>query len=151
MELHNLKAPTPNNKDRKRVGRGEGSGKGEQSGRGHNGQKSRSGYKSRAWFEGGQMPLQRRIPKFGFKNPNRVEHRPINVTTIAEFIEAGKLNETVTIADLVNAGLAHKNDQVKLLGRGDLTAKLTIEAHAASKSALEKVEKAGGTITLINN
>ena len=107
MELHNLKAPTPNNKDRKRVGRGEGSGKG--------------------------------------------EHRPINVTTIAEFIEAGKLNETVTIADLVNAGLAHKNDQVKLLGRGDLTAKLTIEAHAASKSALEKVEKAGGTITLINN
>jgi len=151
MELHNLKAPTPNNKDRKRVGRGEGSGKGEQSGRGHNGQKSRSGYKSRAWFEGGQMPLQRRIPKFGFKNPNRVEYRPLNVTTIAEFIEAGKLTDNVTLVDLVNAGLAHKNDRVKLLGRGDLTAKLTIEAHAASKSATEKVEKAGGTITLINN
>ncbi|MFA5670567.1 MAG: 50S ribosomal protein L15 [Balneolaceae bacterium] len=151
MELHNLKAPATNSKDRKRVGRGQGSGRGEQSGRGHNGQRSRSGYSSRAWFEGGQMPLQRRVPKYGFTNPNRVQNRPINVQTIAEFIEAGKLNETVTIADLIVSGLAHKNDHIKLLGRGDLTVKFTIEAHAASKTAVEKVEKAGGSITLITN
>jgi len=92
MDLSNLKAPIPNSKNRKRVGRGQGSGRGEQSGRGHNGQKSRSGYKQRAWFEGGQMPLQRRIPKFGFTNFNRTENRGINVHTISEFIEAGKLS-----------------------------------------------------------
>ncbi|WP_018128577.1 50S ribosomal protein L15 [Balneola vulgaris] len=149
MDLHNLKAPAPNNKNRKRVGRGEGSGHGEQSGRGHNGAKSRSGYKRRAWFEGGQMPLQRRIPKFGFKNPNRVEFRPINLHTIAEFVEAGKLNESITIADLVEAGLAHKNDKVKLLGNGEFDTKVEIEVHAASKSAIEKVEKAGGKANVI--
>ena len=91
MDLSNLKAPAANKKPGKRVGRGEGSGKGQESGRGMNGQKSRSGYSQRAWFEGGQMPLQRRVPKFGFKNPNRVTHRPINVSTIAEYIDAGKL------------------------------------------------------------
>ncbi len=151
MDLHNLKAPAPNTKNRKRVGRGEGSGHGEQSGRGHNGAKSRSGYKYRPWFEGGQMPLQRRIPKFGFKNPNRVEYRPLNIQTISEFIEAEKLTNTVTISDLVAAGLAHKNDRVKLLGRGDLDVKIEVEVHAASKSAIEKVEKAGGKVNVIEN
>lgn len=151
MDLHNLKAPAPNTKNRKRVGRGEGSGHGEQSGRGHNGAKSRSGYKYRPWFEGGQMPLQRRIPKFGFKNPNRVEYRPLNIQTISEFIEAGKLTNTVTISDLVASGLAHKNDRVKLLGRGDLDVKIEVEVHAVSKSAIEKVEKAGGKVNVIEN
>ncbi|MEO9886307.1 MAG: 50S ribosomal protein L15 [Balneola sp.] len=149
MDLHNLKAPAPNNKNRKRVGRGEGSGHGEQSGRGHNGQKSRSGFKRRAWFEGGQMPLQRRIPKFGFTNPNRKETRPLNVQTIGEFIEAGKLDTTITVADLVNAGLAHKNDRVKLLARGEISVKVEIEVHAASKSAIELIEKAGGKVNVI--
>lgn len=151
MELHNLKAPLPNKQTRKRVGRGEGSGLGEQSGRGHNGQNSRSGSSRRIGFEGGQMPLHRRIPKFGFTNPNRVENRPINVKTIAEFIEAGKLPNVITVEDLVAAGLAHKNDRVKLLGRGDIETKFEITVHTASKSASEKVEKAGGKLTLIQN
>lgn len=149
MDLSNLKAPVPNQKNSKRVGRGQGSGRGEQSGRGHNGQRSRSGYSERAWFEGGQMPLQRRIPKFGFKNINRTEYRAINLHTIGEFIEAGKLSEKITIEDLLNARLAHKRDKVKLLGRGDLEQKIEIEVHAASKSAVEKVDKAGGKLTIV--
>ena len=149
MDLSNLKAPQPNQKGKKRVGRGEGSGKGQESGRGMNGAKSRSGYSHRAWFEGGQMPLQRRIPKFGFKNPNRVDYRPVNLERVLEYIEAGKLTDKVTIADFVEAGLAKKNELVKVLGRGDFDKKLEIEAHAASKSAIDKVEKAGGTITII--
>lgn len=151
MDLSNLKAPLPNQKNRKRVGRGEGSGHGEQSGRGHNGAKSRSGYSQRAWFEGGQMPLQRRIPKFGFTNRNRVEYRPINIGTIAEFIEAGKLGDTIGVDELIAVGLTGKNQPVKLLGRGDLDQKVEITVHAASKSATEKVEKAGGTLNLIEN
>ncbi len=149
MDLSSLKAPSPNNKNRKRVGRGEGSGKGQESGRGMNGAKSRSGYSRRPWFEGGQMPLQRRVPKFGFKNPNRVEYRPINLQTIAEYIEAGKLTDKITATELVGAGLAKKNDLIKILGNGDLESKIEIEAHGASKAAIEKVEKAGGTLTII--
>ncbi len=151
MDLSNLKAPIPNQKNTKRVGRGQGSGRGEQSGRGHNGQKSRSGHKQRAWFEGGQMPLQRRIPKFGFTNINRTEYRAINLHVIQEFIEAGKLNDKITIEDLINARLAGKNEKIKLLGRGELDKKIEIEVHAASKSAVEMVEKAGGSLTLVNN
>src|SRR5690554_8012417 len=101
MNLHELKAPASNKKNRKRVGRGQGSGTGEQSGRGHNGQKSRSGSKVRPWFEGGQMPLQRRIPKFGFKNRFRTEYQAVNVGKIADYIEAGKLSETITLQDLI--------------------------------------------------
>lgn len=149
MDLSNLKAPIPNRKSTKRVGRGQGSGRGEQSGRGHNGQKSRSGHKQRAWFEGGQMPLQRRLPKFGFTNFNRTENRGINVHTISEFIEAGKLDAKISIEDLVNIGLAHKDDRIKLLGRGELDKKIDIEVHAASKSAEEKVDKAGGSLTIV--
>lgn len=148
MKLHNLKAPA-SHKKRKRVGRGQGSGKGEQSGRGHNGQKSRSGSKVKAWFEGGQMPLQRRIPKFGFKNPFRVEYQAVNVQNVADFIEAGKLDSTITVADIVSSGLADVNDRIKLLGTGEISEKISIEVHAVSKSAREKVEAAGGSVEII--
>lgn len=148
MKLHNLKAPA-SHKKRKRVGRGQGSGTGEQSGRGHNGQKSRSGSKVKAWFEGGQMPLQRRIPKFGFTNPFRTEFQALNVQRISEFIEAGKLGETITISDLVDAGLADDKQRIKLLGSGEIDSKISIEVHACSGSAREKVESAGGSVNVI--
>jgi len=149
MKLHNLKAPAENKKSRKRVGRGQGSGMGEQSGRGHNGQKSRSGAKVKAWFEGGQMPLQRRIPKFGFKNRFRTEYQAMNVQRLSDFIEAGRLTETVTLDELVSSGLVHKNDRVKLLGDGEIDKKVSVEVHACSESARKKIEKAGGTVTII--
>jgi large subunit ribosomal protein L15 len=149
MKLHSLKSPAENKKNRKRVGRGQGSGTGEQSGRGHNGQKSRSGAKVKAWFEGGQMPLQRRIPKFGFKNPFRTEYQAFNVQKLADFIEAGRLTDNVTVQNLVDSGLVHKNQKVKLLGSGEIDKKVTVEAHACSKSAKEKIEAAGGSVTII--
>lgn len=149
MKLHNLKAPAENKKNRKRVGRGQGSGTGEQSGRGHNGQKSRSGAKAKAWFEGGQMPLQRRIPKFGFKNPFRTEYLALNVQRLSDFIDAGRLAESVAFDDLVNNGLVHKGAKVKLLGNGDIDKKVSVEVHACSKTAKEKIEAAGGTVTII--
>ena len=149
MKLHNLKAPAENKKSRKRVGRGQGSGMGEQSGRGHNGQKSRSGAKVKAWFEGGQMPLQRRIPKFGFKNRFRTEYQAMNVQRLSDFIEAGRLTEKVTLDELVSSGLVHKNDRVKLLGDGEIDKKVSVEVHACSESARKKIEKAGGTVTII--
>lgn len=150
MKLHNLKAPKENKKNRKRVGRGQGSGIGEQSGRGHNGQNSRSGGGVGAWFEGGQMPLQRRIPKFGFNNRFRTEYQPLNIQKVSDFIEAGKLSEEITFDDLVNAGIVHKKDRVKLLGSGDIDKKISIEVHASSDSAKEKVEAAGGSVTIIS-
>jgi large subunit ribosomal protein L15 len=149
MNLHELKAPASNKKNRKRVGRGQGSGRGEQSGRGHNGQNSRSGSKVKPWFEGGQMPLQRRIPKFGFKNRFRTEYQALNVGKLAEFIEAGKLSGKVTFQDLVDQRLVKKRGLVKLLGNGDIDKKVEIEVHAYSASAKEKVEAAGGSITEI--
>ncbi|MFU8813109.1 MAG: 50S ribosomal protein L15 [Balneolaceae bacterium] len=148
MKLHELKAPK-SNKTKKRVGRGQGSGTGEQSGRGHNGQKSRSGSKVKAWFEGGQMPLQRRVPKFGFKNRFRTEYRPLNLARVAEWIEAGKLEKTITLDDLIKARLVDDKEKVKLLGNGELKDAITIEVHAASKSAVEKVESAKGTVTIL--
>ncbi len=150
MKLNKLKAPTPNKKNRKRVGRGEGSGLGQESGRGMNGAKSRSGYSRRPWFEGGQMPLQRRVPKFGFTNPNRVSYRPINLDTISDYIESGKLETSITFIDLVNAGLVKKNELAKILGNGDIEMNIELEAHALSKSALVKIEKAGGKVKIIN-
>ncbi len=150
MKLHNLKAPASNKKTRKRVGRGQGSGTGEQSGRGHNGQKSRSGSKVKAWFEGGQMPLQRRIPKFGFKNPFRTEYQALNVQKVSDYLEAGRLTENITLDDLVTQGLADDKDRVKLLGTGDIDKKISIEVHACSNSAKEKIESAGGEVTIIS-
>lgn len=149
MNLHNLEAPVPNRKNRKRVGRGEGSGTGKQSGRGHKGQKSGSGYSRTIGFEGGQMPLQRRIPKFGFKNPFRVEYVPVNIGRIQEMVDAGRLNDTISPSDLVAAGIVKKNTRVKILGNGELTKALTITAHAFSKSAEEAVSKAGGKTEVI--
>ena len=152
MDLSNLKAPKPNKKNKKRIGRGQGSGHGSHTvGRGHNGQKSRSGYKERFWFEGGQMPLQRRIPKFGFKNPFRTEYVPLNVDTIQFFIEEGKLSEKITISDLKDAGIIGKDDLVKLLGRGEISSKVDIEVHDFSTSGKVKVEEAGGSVTKIES
>lgn len=150
MKLHELKAPAANKKNRKRVGRGQGSGRGEQSGRGHNGQNSRSGSKVKPWFEGGQMPLQRRIPKFGFKNPFRKEYQALNLDKISAFMEAGNLGEKITFQDLVDNKIVRKHEFVKLLGNGDISKKIEIEVHAFSKSAKEKIEEAGGSIIEIN-
>ncbi len=150
MKLNNLEAPIPNRKTRKRVGRGEGSGLGKQSGRGHKGQKSGSGYSRTFGFEGGQMPLQRRIPKFGFKNPFRVEYVPVNLERINTLVEAGRLGETITVEDLVKAGVVKKNVRVKILGNGEPSKALTITAHGFSKSAEEKISGAGGKTEIID-
>lgn len=149
MKLHNLKAPASNSATRKRVGRGEGSGLGKQSGKGHKGQKAMSGYKKKLGFEGGQMPLIRRIPKFGFKNRFRVEYTGINLDVIETFHTNGKLGETITLADLQSAGLADKNKPVKILGRGEVSKAFSIEAQGFTKTAVEKIEKAGGKATVI--
>ena len=146
MELHNLKPAPGSNKKNKRVGRGPGSGYGGTSTRGHKGAKSRSGYKHKVGFEGGQMPLQRRVPKFGFKNINRVEYKAINLDAI-EALAAAKELATVTIADLRAAGLVSKNALVKILGNGSITKAVNVEANAFSKSAEEAITKAGGTVT----
>jgi len=151
MNLSNLKAPKPNLKNRKRVGRGQGSGTGEQSGRGHNGQRSRSGFQERFWFEGGQMPLQRRIPKFGFKSRFKKEYICLNVDTLNELIETGRLDNKVTIESLRDIGLIGKDDKVKLLGRGEIDKKVDINVNACSKSAKEKIEKADGTVNTTTN
>lgn len=146
MDLSNLKpAEGSVNNNSKRIGRGQGSGKGGTATRGHNGQKSRSGYSRKIGFEGGQMPLQRRVPKFGFTNINRKDYQGINLDKLQEFVDAGKINETVDLEALVNARLAHKNDLVKILGRGELKAKLNITAHKFTASAKAAIEAAGGT------
>lgn len=145
MSLNNLQPAAGSVKKGKRIARGEGSGKGGTAARGHNGQKSRSGYSRKIGFEGGQMPLQRRVPKFGFTNINRKEYQGINLDKLQEFLDAGKISETVDLASLVASGLAHKNDLVKVLGRGELKAKLNITAHKFTASAKAAIEAAGGT------
>lgn len=150
IDLSNLNAPEPNQLKKKRIGRGEGSGRGGHTvGRGHNGQRSRSGFKVRFWFEGGQMPLQRRIPKFGFTNNFRTSYVPLNVESLVRFIDSGKLDKTVTVDDLRDAGILAKNDLVKLLGEGEIDIEVDISVHACSESAREKVEKAGGSVTIV--
>ncbi|NOU60510.1 50S ribosomal protein L15 [Marinifilum caeruleilacunae] len=145
MDLSNLKPAEGSTKTRKRIGRGQGSGRGGTSTRGHKGAKSRSGYSKKVGFEGGQMPLQRRVPKFGFKNINRKEYKAINVEVLQALAE--KNNITVIDVDvLVNAGLASKNDNVKILGNGTITAKLEVKAHAFSKSAQSAIEAVEGTV-----
>ena len=145
MELHNLKPAEGSIHNSKRVGRGYGSGKGRTSTRGHKGAKARSGYKKKIGFEGGQMPLQRRVPKFGFKNINRVEYKAINLSTLQALAEAKKL-EKIGVAELHEAGFVAKTQLVKILGNGTLTAKLTVEAHAFSKSAEAAITAAGGSV-----
>ena len=145
MILSNLKPAEGSTKTRKRIGRGPGSGLGGTSTRGHKGAKSRSGYKKKVGFEGGQMPLQRRVPKFGFKNINRVEYKAINLETLQALAEAKKL-EKIGIEALVEAGFVSENQLVKILGKGAISAKLEVEAHAFSKSAEAAIVAVGGTV-----
>jgi large subunit ribosomal protein L15 len=144
MDLSNLKPAKGSIKNSKRLGRGQGSGKGGTSTRGHKGAKSRSGYSRKIGFEGGQMPLQRRVPKFGFKNINRVEYKAINLSTIQELAEKNNL-EKIDINVLLQAGFISKNALVKILGNGTLNRKLEVHAHAFSKSAVEAIEAKEGT------
>jgi len=150
MDLSNLKPAIGSTKTNKRLGRGTGSGMGGTSTRGHKGAKSRSGYSQKIGFEGGQMPLHRRIPKFGFKNPNRVEYKSLNLDSLSSLVD--KLNITdITLSILIDNGLIGKNDLVKVLGRGDLKSKLNVFAHAFSDSAKNAIEKVGGTVSIVEN
>ncbi|MDH6355058.1 large subunit ribosomal protein L15 [Dysgonomonas sp. PH5-45] len=146
MNLSNLKPAAGATKTRKRIGRGTGSGLGGTSTRGHKGAKSRSGYSRKIGFEGGQMPIQRRLPKFGFKNINRVEYKPINLDLLQGLADAKGLTK-IDVNTLIEAGFIASKHLVKILGNGALTAKLEVEAHAFSKSAEEAITKVGGTVT----
>jgi len=148
MDLSNLKPAQGSTKTRKRIGRGQGSGGGGTATRGHKGAKSRSGYSRKLGNEGGQMPLYRRLPKYGFTNINRVEYRSINLDLLQTLAAAHNL-EVINIDVLVEHGIASKNDKVKILGRGELTAKLDVTAHAFSASAAKAIESKGGQATKI--
>ncbi|MCC8115400.1 MAG: 50S ribosomal protein L15 [Bacteroidales bacterium] len=145
MDLSNLQPAPGSTHSEKRIGRGPGSGKGGTSTRGHKGAKSRSGYKRKIGFEGGQMPLQRRLPKFGFKPLKRVEYRPINLDALQALAEAKQL-EKIGLDELIAAGLVSRKHLVKILANGQLSAALTVEAHAFSKAAEQAIEQAGGKI-----
>tara|TARA_Y100000815_G_scaffold265929_1_gene283473 strand:- start:3 stop:455 length:453 start_codon:yes stop_codon:yes gene_type:complete len=145
MDLSNLKPAEGSVKNQgKRVGRGQGSGKGGTATRGHKGAKSRSGYSKKIGFEGGQMPIQRRVPKFGFTNINRVEYQGVNIDTLQQLVDDKKIKDTVDFETLVSLGLTGKNDLVKVLGRGELKAKLTVTAHKFTATAKAAIEAAGG-------
>ncbi|EAR02102.1 50S ribosomal protein L15 [Maribacter sp. HTCC2170] len=145
MNLSNLKpAEGSVNRDGKRVGRGQGSGKGGTATRGHKGAKSRSGYSKKIGFEGGQMPLQRRVPKFGFKNINRKEYQGINLDKLQELVDTKVIKDVVTFENLVENGLVGKNELVKILGRGELKASLKVSVHKFTATAKAAIEAAGG-------
>ena len=145
MDLSNLKPAEGSVKNQgKRVGRGQGSGKGGTATRGHKGAKSRSGYSKKLGFEGGQMPLQRRVPKYGFKNINRVEYQGVNIDTLQQLVDDKKVKGNVDFETLVSLGIAGKNELVKILGRGELKAKLTVTAHKFTATAKAAIEDAGG-------
>ena len=145
MDLSNLKPAEGSVKNQgKRIGRGQGSGKGGTATRGHKGAKSRSGYSKKLGFEGGQMPLQRRVPKFGFTNINRVEYQGVNLDTLQQLVDEKKIKGSVDFESLVSMGLAGKNELVKILGRGELKAKLTVTAHKFTATAKAAIEAAGG-------
>ena len=148
MELSNLKPANGSTHSRRRIGRGPGSGLGGTSTRGHKGAKARSGYKKKIGFEGGQMPLQRRVPKFGFENVNRVEYKAINLQLIQDL--ATRLNaEKIGVAELIEAGFVNKNMLVKVLANGEITSKLTVEAHAFSATAKAAIEEKGGNAVIL--
>lgn len=150
MKLHTLKPAEGSVKNNKRLGRGQGSGRGGTATRGHKGAKSRSGYSKKLGFEGGQMPLQRRVPKFGFNNPNKITYKAINLNTIEELVQ--KIgSKTVDIETLKENGLAGKKDQVKILGRGELKTKVDITAHAFSATAKQAIEDKGGKVTVLGS
>jgi large subunit ribosomal protein L15 len=147
MKLHTLKPEEGSTKTNKRLGRGQGSG-GSTAGRGHKGAQSRAGYKSKLGFEGGQMPLQRRVPKFGFKNNNKVYFKGLNLDVLEGLAEKTK-STNLTLQVLVDNGVVGKNDKVKILGRGELKSKISVEAHAFSETASKAIENAGGTATTV--
>ena len=145
MDLSNLKPAEGSVKNQgKRIGRGQGSGKGGTATRGHKGAKSRSGYSKKLGFEGGQMPLQRRVPKFGFTNINRVDYQGVNLDTLQKLVDEKKIKDSVDFESLVSMGLAGKNELVKILGRGELKTKLTVTAHKFTATAKAAIEAAGG-------
>ncbi len=146
MKLNTLKPAEGSTKTTKRIGRGEGSGRGGTSTKGHKGAQSRSGYSSKSGFEGGQMPLQRRVPKFGFKNPFRVAYKGVNLDTLELLSEKTK-KTVIDIQVLIDNGVVGKKDLVKILGRGELSKKLSVTAHAFTASAKEAIEKTGGSIS----
>jgi large subunit ribosomal protein L15 len=148
MNLSNLQPAEGSTKNRKRIGRGTGSGRGGTSTRGHKGAKSRSGYSSKSGFEGGQMPLVRRVPKFGFKNINRIEFTAVNLDVLQNLVSKSG-STVVDFATLRANGLASKNDNIKVLGRGELTTAIEVHAHAFSQSAVEAIEKAGGKVVTL--
>ena len=148
MNLSNLKPAEGSTKARKRIGRGPGSGLGGTSTRGHKGAKSRSGYSRKIGFEGGQMPIQRRLPKFGFKNINRVEYKAVNLDTLQQLAEAQQLAK-IGVEELIAAGFISKSQLVKILGKGELTAKIDVEAHAFSKTAETAIQALGGNVVKI--
>ncbi|MBF0976021.1 MAG: 50S ribosomal protein L15 [Bacteroidota bacterium] len=148
MNLSNIKPAAGSVKTNKRLGRGVASGKGGTSTRGHKGAKSRSGYSRKIGFEGGQMPLQRRLPKFGFNPISRTEYKGINLFALQALADEKKLN-AVSVQTLIEAGMINKKQKVKILAKGELTAKLNVEAHAFSKTAQEAIEKAGGTVKIV--
>jgi large subunit ribosomal protein L15 len=148
MDLSNLKPAKGSVRKNKRLGRGEGSGSGGTASRGNKGAQSRSGYSSKAGFEGGQMPLYRRVPKFGFKNMNRVEYHGINLDTLQE-LALKRSASVIDVETLIENGLASANERVKILGRGELSSKLEIKAHAFSASAIKAIEAAGGSAVKI--
>lgn len=145
MELHNLTPAKGSVKKTKRIGRGAGSGYGGTSTRGHKGAKSRSGYSKKIGFEGGQMPMQRRLPKFGFKNKDRVEYKAINLSVLQKLVETAKFTK-IGVEELSQSGYANKNAKIKILGNGALTAAVRVEAHAFSKKAEEMISSVGGQI-----
>ena len=146
MKIHTLKPAEGSTKNNKRIGRGQGSGRGGTSTRGHKGAQSRSGYSQKLGFEGGQMPLQRRVPKFGFKNRFRVEYKGVNLDTIQALCDKIKKNK-IDVQVMIDNGVVRKKDLVKILGRGELTSKVDITAHAFSATAVEAIEKTGGSIS----
>ncbi len=148
MKLNNLKPAAGSTHSRRRIGRGPGSGLGGTSTRGHKGAKARSGYKKKIGFEGGQMPLQRRLPKFGFKNINHKEYFAVNLSTLQKMAERENL-EKIGLAELQKAGLTNGKELVKVLGNGELKAKLTVEANAFSKTAQAAIEAVGGTAVVL--
>lgn len=151
MDLSKLKPAVGSTKSRKRIGRGQGSGHGGTATKGHKGQKSRAGASIPVWFEGGQMPLQRRLPKYGFKNRNRVAYDPVNLARLAALVEEGRMEEgsAVTPDTLRSLGLGGKQGRYKVLGDGEFGVRLDVSAHAFSRSAREKIEAAGGTVTVV--
>ena len=149
MDLHNLKPAKGSTKTKKRLGRGEGSGSGGTASRGNKGAQSRSGYSKKIGFEGGQMPLQRRVPKFGFKNINRKEYKAINLSVLQYLVDKKQVKD-IDINTLIEAGLISKNDLVKILGNGKLDAKLNVKAHAFSAKAKELIEALQGSTEVIN-